>query len=155
METHSENSPDPHIQVRELYMKLLDSWNDRNPNRFAELFAPDGNVIGFDGTQVNGSTQIHAHLTQIFNSHITASYISIIREIRQLSPDVVALRAVVGMIPPGKKDINPELNAIQTLIAQKHKEGFRIAVFQNTPAAFHEHPEQREQLIEEFRQVLQ
>jgi len=27
------------------------------------------------------------------------------------------LRAVVGMVPPGQSDLNPQLNALQTLVA--------------------------------------
>jgi hypothetical protein len=36
-----------------------------------------------------------------------------------LSPDVVLLRAVVGMIPPGQSDLNPDANAVQTLVAAR------------------------------------
>jgi len=41
------------------------------------------------------------------------------------------------MIPRGQKEINPAVNAIQTLVASRKEEGWRIEVFQNTPAALH------------------
>jgi hypothetical protein len=58
------------------------------------------------------------------------------------------------MVPPGQSDINPAVNAIQTLIAAKHNNQWRIAVFQNTPATFHGRPELSENLTEELRQLL-
>jgi uncharacterized protein (TIGR02246 family) len=85
---------------------------------------------------------------------MTATYVSKIRGVRFLAPEVAVLRAVVGMIPPGKKDLNPDANAIQTLVATKQEGQWRIAVFQNTPAQFHGRPELVEALTEELRQLL-
>ncbi len=42
--------------------------------------------------------------------HQTAAYVSIIREVRFLSPEVALLRAVAGMTSPGKREINPAVN---------------------------------------------
>ncbi|MBA3679850.1 MAG: SgcJ/EcaC family oxidoreductase [Bacteroidetes bacterium] len=140
--------------VRLLYIKLLACWNNHDAQQYSELFADDANVIGFDGSQMNGKEQIRKELSRIFKDHKPAAYINIIKEIRPLTPEVTLLRAVVGMLPPGKSDINPEVNAIQTMIAQKQNETFVIALFHNTPAAFHGHPELREKLSEELREVL-
>jgi hypothetical protein len=74
--------------------------------------------------------------------------------VRLLSPDVAILRAVAGMVPPGESDINPEVNAVQTLVAVKQQNNWIIALFQNTPAAFHGRPELSERLTEELRQAL-
>ena len=72
---------------------------------------------------------------------------------RLLSPEVVILRAIVGMVPHGQSDIALQLNAIQSLVATKHDVQWRIALFQNTPAQFHGRPEQVQQMTEELRQV--
>ncbi len=65
------------------------------------------------------------------------------------------LIAVASMVRPDDSDIDPELNTIQTLVATKNKEEWKITVYQNTPAEFHGRPELREQLTIELRQVLQ
>jgi uncharacterized protein (TIGR02246 family) len=70
-----------------------------------------------------------------------------------LSPDVVLLRAVVGMIPPGQSDLNPDANAVQTLVAARRDGRWRIDLFHNTPAAFHGRPEERQKLTDELRRV--
>jgi uncharacterized protein (TIGR02246 family) len=141
-------------KVRLLYTKLLENWNNNNAADFAGLFTANGNTIGFDGSQMNGPPEIKKQLTEIFVSHKVASYISIVKEVRALSPTVFLLRAVAGMIPPGQSKINPATNAIQSLIAQKEQEEFRICLFQNTPAAFHRRPELAEQLTEELQKAV-
>jgi hypothetical protein len=58
------------------------------------------------------------------------------------------------MVPPGASDIKPEVNSIQTMIATRNEGGWRIALFQNTPAAFHGRPELTQQLTDELRSQL-
>lgn len=140
--------------IAALYRQLLDSWNRRDASGFAELFEDDGNSIGFDGSPMNGREEIAATLGQIFADHITAAYIANIRGIRSLAPDVALLRAVVGMVPPGHSDINPAVNAMQTVVAVKHGDGWRIALLQSTPAQFHGRPELADALTQELRQLL-
>lgn len=150
---NSQTSPDEN-EVRSLYRDLLDSWNVRSAGGFAAAFAGDAHVIGFDGSQMSGQAEIASTLQQIFADHLTAPYVSKVREVRLLSPGVALLRAVAGMVPPGQSDLNPQLNAIQTLVAVKRDDRWRIALFQNTPAQFHGRPEMVQQLTDELRQLL-
>lgn len=140
--------------VRLLYIKLLACWNNHDAQQYSDLFSEDANVIGFDGSQMNGKQEIKKELTRIFKEHKPAAYINIIREIRFVSPEVSILRAVVGMVTPRKSDINPEVNAVQTMIAQKRNGEFFIELFHNTPAAFHGQPDLREKLSEELRELI-
>jgi uncharacterized protein (TIGR02246 family) len=139
--------------VRTLYRQVLEGWNTRNPEGFAAPFAEDGEVIGFDGSQMSGRAEIAATLRQIFADHVTAPYVSKIRSVRLLSPEVALLRASVGMVPPGQEDLSPALNAHQTLVAAKHAGRWRIALLQTTAAQFHGRPELVQQMTEELRQV--
>jgi hypothetical protein len=58
------------------------------------------------------------------------------------------------MVPPGATDIKPEVNAIQVLVAVRRDGVWRVAHFQNTPAAFHGRPEAAKALTEELRVEL-
>lgn len=149
MQTASDES-----EVRALYQKLLDSWNRRSAAEFAALFDDDGNCIGFDGSQLDGREQIESELDKIFAHHETPPYIAKVREVRSLASEVVLLRGIAGMVPPGKRDLDPALNAVQSLVANKRNGNWRIALFQNTPAQFHGRPELVEQLTNEVRQLL-
>jgi len=140
--------------VRSIYQRLLGAWNRRDAAAYSALFDDGANVVGFDGSQMNGRSEIESTLAGIFAHHQTASYVSIVREVRTLTPEVAILRAVAGMVPPGQTDINPAVNAIQSLVAVKRGGQWRIALFQNTPAQFHGRPELAQQLTEELRQLL-
>jgi uncharacterized protein (TIGR02246 family) len=141
-------------EVCSLYRSLLDCWNRRDAADFASKFAADCNLVGFDGSQIDGRAEIGAVLGKIFADHPTAAYVSKVRGVRFIGAGVAVLRAVVGMVPPGKTDLNPAVHAVQTLIAAKHDGRWQIEVFQNTPAAFHGRPELVEKLTEELREVL-
>jgi uncharacterized protein (TIGR02246 family) len=103
---------------------------------------------------MNGQAGIEGPLRKIFADHPTATYVGIVKDVRFVRPDVAILRAVAGMVPPGKADINSAVNAVQTLVAVKHENRWRISLFQNTPAAFHGRPELVRQLSDELRQLL-
>lgn len=141
-------------ETRELYRQLLEAWDKRNARDFALLFAPDGNIVGFDGTQVFGQAKVGAHLSEVFSHHQTSRYISIVREVRALSDGATILSAVAGMVPPDKDDINPEVNAVQTLVAAKTTGAWKVALFQNTPAALHGKQEAAKKLSDELRAAL-
>ena len=141
-------------ETRELYRQLLETWNKRNARDYALLFAPDASLVGFDGTQVFGQLEIGAHLSEVFSHHQTARYVSIEREVRAIADGAAILSAVAGMVPPDKDDINPELNAVQTMVAVRKSGTLKIAHFQNTPAAFHGRPDDAKKLTEELRAAL-
>jgi uncharacterized protein (TIGR02246 family) len=141
-------------EVRELYRKLLEAWDKRNARDYAMLFAPDAILVGFDGTQVFGQKDIGAHISQVFSHHQTARYVSIVRGVRTVTSDVMALSAVTGMVPPDKTDIKPDVNAVQSMVAVRRGSDWHVALFQNTPAAFHGRPNDTKALTEELRGVL-
>jgi uncharacterized protein (TIGR02246 family) len=139
--------------VETLYLTFLDHWNQQDAAGMAALCVPHAYVIGFDGSELNGRDAIEAELRRIFAQHKTPSYVAKVRSV-ELFEDVAILRAVVGMIPPGADDLNPELNAIQTFVTSRQAGRWKVEVLQNTPAAFHGRSEARERLTAELRDVL-
>jgi uncharacterized protein (TIGR02246 family) len=139
--------------VRARYHQMIDGWNQRNAEAMAEPFAADGEIIGFDGSQVAGRAAIVAHLRPIFADHPTPPYIVKVRGVRPLGADAALLRAVAGMVPPGKSELDPKLHAVHSLVAVRQDGTWRIALFQNTPAQFHGRPELVEQLTAELQEV--
>lgn len=140
--------------IRSLYRQLLGEWNRRHAGGFAALFTADGRTVGFDGSLLDGPRKIESELAQIFAHHQTAAYVGKVRDVRFLSADVAVLCAAAGMVAPGDSDIDPAVNAIQTLVADRRDGRWRIALFQNTPAAFHGRPQLVEKLSEELRAEL-
>lgn len=140
--------------VRALYQRLLESWNARDGVAYAALFTGDAVVIGFDGSEMSGRADIAATLTAIFADHPTPEYVAIVRGARFPAPNVAILRADSGLVPRGAADLNPDLNARQTLVAVRDPTGWAIASFQNTPAALHGRPDLAGALTAELRAEL-
>ncbi len=136
-----------------VYRGILEAWNRRDADGFAALFTETGSVVGFDGSQMNGRREIAETLRAIFTDHQTARYVARIREVRALGGGAMLLRAVAGMIPPGKTEINPAVNAVQSLVVVPEAGSARIALLHNTPAALHGRPHLVEQLTAELTEV--
>ena len=73
---------------------------------------------------------------------------------RRLGEDVRLLRAVVGMVPPGTTELNPAVNAIQSVVIVGPRGQLEIALLHNTPAAFHGRPHLAHELTDELTGVL-
>lgn len=138
-------------EIEDLYHRLIDAWNQRDAEAMAACFSPNGTMIGFDGSTEVGPVAMAAHLAPIFRDHPTASYVPIVEEVTELAPGVAFLRASVGMVPPGGTRINPAANAIQCCVARREDDGWRVELFQSTPAAFHGRP----RLVEAMTSRLQ
>ncbi len=140
--------------IIKLYQQLLEAWNSRNARGYAELFAQDGEIIGFDGSQSIGIEEIYTHINPIFEHHLTAKFVSKVKGVSFLGPNTALLRAIAGMVSPGQSDLNPDVNTHHTLVVVKEEGEWRIRLFQNTPAQFHGRPELVEQMTDELRQLL-
>jgi uncharacterized protein (TIGR02246 family) len=136
------------------YGRMLEAWNRRDPDGFAALFTRSASVVGFDGSQMSGPAEIASELRGIFRDHATAAYVARVREVRPVDAHVMLLRAVVGMVPPGTRELNPAANAVQSLIFVMEAGRPKIELLQNTPAALHGRPHLAEQLTHELEAVV-
>jgi uncharacterized protein (TIGR02246 family) len=149
MTTRSEEQ-----RIRDLHQSLLDRWNARDAAGMASLISANGNVIGFDGSQMNGRAKVESTLGGVFANHPTSRYVSVVRDVRFPTANLAILRAVVGMVPPGKTEINPDVNAVQSLVGARTNGEWLIELFHNTPAAYHGRPEESAALTAELRRAL-
>lgn len=127
--------------VEKLYKALIAYWNSRDAKQFAALFRDEGMVIGFDGSMMKGTEHIQKELTEIFQSHPTGKYVWKIKDLIQTTSDTAILYAIAAIVPQGKDGFNPATGAQQLLTAIQQQGGWKIALFQNTPAQFHGRPE--------------
>lgn len=140
--------------VRALYSVLLRAWNERDAEAFAALFLAEGSIIGYDGSIVDGQAEIARHIGDIFRHHQTPIYIVRVKRVRFLTPEIAIVRGYVGMPTVSALVINPTLNAIQSLVAQRVDGVWRIALFQNTPAQFHGRPDLVAEMTAELQRTL-
>jgi uncharacterized protein (TIGR02246 family) len=140
--------------VTSLYRQLIDAWNASDAGAMAAPLAPDGLVVGFDGSQMVGPEEVATELGRVFADHKTADYVTKVRSVKALGSDAALLHAVVGMVEPGGSEILPDRNAIQTVVAHRGGDGWSVALFQTTPAQFHGRPELTEALTGELAELL-
>jgi uncharacterized protein (TIGR02246 family) len=141
--------------ITDIYRAILRGWNAADADAFASVFAEDGQVVGFDGSEVIGRAQIAEEMAAIFADHATGSYVGIVREVKALGTEVALLRAVCGLIPAGADDIEPALNATQSLVARRGPDGWQVVLYQNTPAQYHGRPEAVAELSAELRDAME
>jgi len=144
---------DESAEIRQLYTRLIAAWNRRDAEAFAAPFGRDGVSIGFDGSTASGA-EVRDHLAGVFADHSTSTYVVKIRDVRRLGADASLLRSIVGMIPPGSQELKPDVNALQTLVAVREDDGWRVALLQNTPAQYHGRPDLVAQHTAELQQLL-
>ena len=141
------------VALRTIHQTILNGWNSRDPEAMVADFADDGQSIGFDGSQHTGRTLMVSDMKAIFAKHQTPSYVGKVRGVRFIGADAAVLTAVVGMKKPGQSEIMPELNAIQTIVAEKRNGKWFVVLFQNTPAQYHGRPELVEKLTAELSEL--
>ncbi len=140
--------------VRELYGRILAGWNADDAQAFAAPLADDGEVVGFDGSEMRGRDEVARQVGAIMADHATGTYVGIVRSVRALSDDVALLRAVAGVVPAGERDIKPELNSVQSLVATRRHGRWEVDLYHNTPAAWHGQEAAGAALTEELRGQL-
>jgi uncharacterized protein (TIGR02246 family) len=145
-------SSDQKHEVQVIYEQLIKAWNSRSASGMADLFAEEGELIGFDGSLISGKKAIFEHLSPIFEAHPTPPFIYKVKRCQEVGTSIL-LRAIVGMVPPGKDELDPALNAHQTLLGKKEDNEWKIVLFQNTPAQFHGRPDLREEMTEELKSL--
>ena len=133
---------------------MIDGWNRDSAADFAAEFAEDGVVVGFDGSQIEGRDAIAREMGAIFADHETGSYVGKVRGVRALGPDAAMLRAIAGVVPAGGSELEPKLNTVQSLIAERRDGEWRAVLYQNTPAQLHGRPELVEEMTAELAREL-
>ncbi len=135
---------------RMLYGMLIQAWNQQNAELMSSLLSEEVRWIGFDGIQLRGRQVVEENLKNIFSQYPTGRFVTIVREVRMLTPNVSLLSSVSGMVPRGYQELNPAVNSVQTMVATENDGQWKIELFQNTPAVFHGQPELAHELSKEL-----
>jgi uncharacterized protein (TIGR02246 family) len=67
-----------------------------------DVFAEDGEVVGFDGSEIAGRARTAEQMAEIFGDHATGTAVGIVRGVRMIGNDAALLRASAVSCPPGR-----------------------------------------------------
>ncbi|WP_052098343.1 SgcJ/EcaC family oxidoreductase [Paenibacillus stellifer] len=75
-----------------MYSELMEAWNKRDAQRMADFFAPEGEMIGFDGSIAVGPEDIYGHLKPVFDHHPFHGRPELVEQMRQELSEVLQQR---------------------------------------------------------------
>jgi uncharacterized protein (TIGR02246 family) len=143
------------VEIRALYHQLMDGWNTASGYAFASPFEGNGDLVGFDGTHINGRHEIALFHQHLFDMFLKGSrLVGKVRSVRFVASDVAVMHTVGGTVMAGQTDLDPERNSAQTLVAVKRNGKWSLAAFQNTRATYIGRPEESQKLTAELRALL-
>ena len=123
-------SPDV-IAVRSLIDRMCDSWAAGDAMGYADCFSPDSDYVTYNGVHLHGraeNAELHAAL---FRGVLKGTRLWVrIESVAFLSPNV-ALIHTAGAGAKRGPERSPGRKSIQTLVAIKRDQQWRIRSFQN------------------------
>jgi uncharacterized protein (TIGR02246 family) len=120
-------------QVRALYTLAMDGWNLASGAAFAAPFAADAEFVAFDGERFHGREEIARFHDAEFKTQLRGTrLVGEVTDARFLASDVAVMHASGGTVPRGKSAPAPERHSIQTLVAVRRNNEWKIVAFQNT-----------------------
>jgi uncharacterized protein (TIGR02246 family) len=112
---------------------MMDGWNQGSAEAFAAPFADDGDLIAFDGSHFKGRREIVAYQQPLFDKWLKGTrLVGEVKDVKFLASDIAVFHTVGGTIMRNQSQPSPERDSIQTLVAVKHGDNWRLAAFQNT-----------------------
>lgn len=127
------SNADDEAAVRALYQQLMNAWNEGNGEAYAAPFAEDGDLVGFDGTHFKGRQEIVSFHQPLFDKWLKGTrLVGEVRHLRFLTSDVAVMHAIGGTIMRGELKPSPARDSIQTLVAVRKDDEWKLAAFQNT-----------------------
>jgi uncharacterized protein (TIGR02246 family) len=126
-------NPADEAAVRDLYQDLMDGWNRGSGDAFASAFTDDGDLVAFDGTHFEGREEIAPFHQELFERWMKGTrLVGEVKDVRFLSDEVALMHAVGSTVMRDKSEPAPERDSIQTLVAVRQDDKWRLAAFQNT-----------------------
>jgi len=121
--------------VRALYEGFLEGWNRSDASALASVFAENGDLVAFDGTHLKGRRKIAEYHRPLLETRLRGTrLVGRVTSLRLLDTDVVLLHALCGIAKRGRSSTSPELDCVQTLVADKRNGLWCVAALHTTCA---------------------
>jgi uncharacterized protein (TIGR02246 family) len=119
--------------LRTCLEELNAAWARGDADGFAAVFTEDADYIAFDGTHWKGRREIAESHRPLFQGFLKGSRLAgESQTIRFLSPEVALIHSKGAVLLAGQRKPARGRLSVQTLVAVKRPEGWRLAAFQNT-----------------------
>jgi uncharacterized protein (TIGR02246 family) len=127
-------TPNDEASIHDVLAKLNDGWRNGDGAAFAAPFAEDALYITATGERLAGRQEIAEQHQRIFDGIFKGTRLGgAFQQIKSVSPDVVLVQSVGGILFPGETDTAVKPNGIATTVLAKRDGAWQIVSFQNTP----------------------
>jgi len=121
------------LLVRAIPQQIVDGWNRGDGHAVASVYAEDGVLVAGHGVVTRGRAQIASYHEALFanaikGTRLTATVISI----RFLDETTAILQTEGGILWPGESTLARGNRGIQSFVAVKQDNKWRVVLFQNT-----------------------
>jgi uncharacterized protein (TIGR02246 family) len=124
-------TPADEAAVRSLVQRMNDAWG--HVDAFAAVFTEDADYVTFDGTHLRGRRAIAEAHRPLFERFMRGT--RLVGEppaVRFLAPDVALVHGKGAILWARQRRPSRRRLSVQTLVAVKGEEGWRLTAFQNT-----------------------
>jgi uncharacterized protein (TIGR02246 family) len=119
--------------IRACLDQLGAAWTSGDADAFAAAFTEDADYVAFDGSHVKGRREIAESHRPLFQGFFKGSRLAGERQtIRMLTPDVALIHSRGAVLLAGQNKPKRSRISVQTSVAVKQADGWRLAAFQNT-----------------------
>ena len=127
-------SHDDEASIHHLLEQLSESWRRGDGASFAAPFAEDAEYITATGDHLTGRRAIADLHQKVFDGIFKGSRLGgQLQILKSITPDVVLVQSVGGILFAGEADAAVKPNGIATTVIAKQNGNWRIVSFQNTP----------------------
>jgi uncharacterized protein (TIGR02246 family) len=119
--------------LRALVQTIVEGWNNANGSMIASVYAADGTLVAGDGTVTRGPGEIARYHDRQFQDFLKGTRLSVdVRSVHFLSENVALMQTEGGILWPGQQQFAPGNRGIQSFIAVREGQTWRVRLFQNT-----------------------
>ena len=112
---------------------LVSSWNAGDGEAYARAFTDDCDYVTFNGDRLTGRAAVANSHQALFSTHLRGSKLLFEHvDMRAAGPAAAIVHGVGNTLLQGQKLPRKSRRSIQTLVAVRKAEGWRLAAFQNT-----------------------
>lgn len=111
----------------------VDGWNRGDGDAVASVYADDGVLVAGHGVVKRGRAQIASYHEDLFATAIKGTRLTAkVTNIRFLDATTVILQTEGGILWPGETTLASGNRGIQSFVAVKKDNQWRVVLFQNT-----------------------
>ena len=129
----TEGTREDERAIEALYRDLMDSWGRGEGKAYAMQFTDDADYIIFDGSHLKGQQEITSTFQHLFDTWLKGTSLQgHIQKIHFLAPEAAFAIATSGLVFPGRTEVRPNRQSINSLVAVKRNGTWRFSSLHNT-----------------------